>query len=296
MVLNPYPNQKPNPNKKPNVRPLEVKLMLEFNKSSAIDIDKGNSTKTHNHETIETVVKTENNETNKIGLTEPKFWSKPLIGHIAITSVLVLLITVGVIFLYSLGNYQTQKWLLPPTETVAYTETIPDAAPLEQERIGAQIQEIQARDQRHFKMMTFFYNNYYMSKLMTYGTAIVAGICLLFIIRSGWNSTHPYVINIFVVVSASAILFGNLPGLFRYEDSIVNNKQLYLNYASLKNEVSSYLVTGQDIDGNPIEMKYFINHIDKELSRLNRLPIGFERTRLLDYPTLYSSSQFDKGL
>ncbi|WP_424103301.1 hypothetical protein [Moorena producens] len=270
--------------------------MLEFNKSSAIDIDKGNSTTTNNHETIETVVKTDNQETKPIGLTEPKFWSKPLIGHIAITSVLVLLITVGVIFLYSLGNYQTQKWLLPPTETVAYTETIPDAAPLEQERIGAQIQEIQARDQRHFKMMTFFYNNYYMSKLMTYGTAIVAGICLLFIIRSGWNSTHPYVINIFVVVSASAILFGNLPGLFRYEDSIVNNKQLYLNYASLKNEVSSYFVTGQDIDGNPIEMKYFINHIDKELSRLNRLPIGFERTRLLDYPSLYSSSQFDQGL
>ncbi len=140
-------------------------------------------------------------------------------------------------------------------------------------------------------MMIFFYKHYYTSIGITSASALVAGICLFFISKVGWDKVNNSLINVFVVTSSAVIFFGDLPGTFKYKENSEASRDLYLEHISLRNEVHSYLATGGTLSDNVenpnlykrTEANLFIHYVDQKLASLNKIPLGFDTTGINDF-------------
>jgi hypothetical protein len=80
---------------------------------------------------------------------------------------------------------------------------------------------------------------------MTGVTSAVAAILLLFITASGWNNAHNYAKAIFLVAVATAGYCIAFPKIFLLDDNMTANKEHYLAYIALTDEVCSYVATGE---------------------------------------------------
>lgn len=140
-------------------------------------------------------------------------------------------------------------------------------------------------------MMIFFYKHYYTSIGITSASALVAGICLFFISKVGWERVNNSLINVFVVTSSAVIFFGDLPETFKYKENSEASRDLYLDHISLRNEVRSYLATGGKVRDDAAssdvykrtEPNLFIHYVDQKLASLNKIPLGFDTTGINDF-------------
>lgn len=124
---------------------------------------------------------------------------------------------------------------------------------------------------------------------MTSGLAIIAGICLFFISKLGWQNANNALINIFIVTTSAGLLYQQLPVIFKQEINLGANRVLYIKYTELSYELLSYLATKHVkslAPENPnqlteVEPKIFIHSIDNKLAELNQIPIEFDATRVI---------------
>jgi hypothetical protein len=212
-----------------------------------------------------------------------------LLGHFLISSGLLALIGVGYFSLNWYGAKQAKEWLGPQEDFTLVGETL-NATPTEKVRLAEQLNQIELRINRYSAMMVFFYKHYYISISLTSASALVAGICLFFISKKGWQDANNALINVFIITSGAVIFFGDLPGIFRHNDNSAASRDLYLEHISLRNQVRSYLATGATVGGDPEkpnefsrpETSRFILYVDQKLAELNQIPIGFDPTGIKD--------------
>lgn len=185
-------------------------------------------------------------------------------GHLLITSSLLVLIGASHLLHNRYAHQQAKKWLnLNSTEkltTVDIDNGKSGASATEKARLTEQLDDIQSRLDRYSTMMVFFYTHYYTSIIITSASALVAGICLFFISKVGWEKVNNSLINVFVVTSSTGIFFGDLPGTFKYKENSETSRDLYLEHISLRNEVRSYVVTGLTISDNAETLLFIKAH------------------------------------
>lgn len=223
-----------------------------------------------------------------------------LIRHVLLTSILLLITFFGAILLNAQGTIIANDWSKNlkdgPTDDLDHihlTDTSESGVEslngtvAEKERIKEQLQEIRVRANTHISVMIYFYVRYYMSIAIASASGIIAGICLFFISKVGWDNANEYVINVFLVASSMAILFGGFPVVFKQEQNVAENKLLYLQYIALENEVTSYFSTEEDLEGNRRDLKSTIHYLDKQLAKINQVAVGFDYTQIPKYQELY---------
>lgn len=213
-----------------------------------------------------------------------------LLGHLLLTSSLLMLIGIGYFSMQWSASKKANEWLGATQNFTPLSEGIKNASEDEKTRLKQQFEEIQARSHRYATIMTFFYQQYYVSISLTSASALVAGICLFFISKKGWDRVNNAVINVFIVASGSVIFFGDLPGIFRQNENSTTSRDLYIAHVSLRNKVLSYLATGATVGAEPEkpnefsrpETSRFILYVDQKLAELNQVPIGFDPTGIGD--------------
>jgi hypothetical protein len=214
-------------------------------------------------------------------------------GHVLITSSLLVLIGASNLCHNWYADQQAKDWLYS-TEEIAPSKVENkklDTSTPEKARLAEQLNDIQSRLDRYSAMMIFFYKHYYTSIGLTSASALVAGICLFFISKVGWERVNNSLINVFVVTSSAVIFFGDLPGTFKYKENSEASRDLYLEHLSLRNEVRSYLATGGTVSNNGensdvykrTEPSLFIHYVDQKLASLNKIPLGFDTTGINDF-------------
>jgi hypothetical protein len=150
-------------------------------------------------------------------------------------------------------------------------------------RLNEQLLEIKRRAKHHLDITVFFYTRYYMAITLFSILGGTAAIALIFITKSGWSGVSPYVITVFLITSGHAAFYGAFPRIFQQEKNIADNKNLYTQYVALQNELESYFLTGEDINGAWKTGHQFVHYIDQQLARLNNFAIGFDYTKTPNY-------------
>lgn len=236
----------------------------------------------------------------KVPIWGPQTLPPNFIKHGLLTGVLLLAVFFGAMFLIIQGTIIANDWStnlrngpvnnLDKSNITATSESSLESlngTDAEKERIKEQLQEIRIRANSHISVMIYFYVRYYMSIAVASTSGIIAGICLFFISKVGWDHANEYVINVFLVTSSMAILFGGFPVVFKQEQNVAENKALYLKYIALEDEVNSYFATQENLEGEQQNLKKFIHYLDKQLARINQVAIGFDYTQIPKYQELY---------
>lgn len=215
------------------------------------------------------------------------------LGHCLLAGAQLIFISGTFLVLNWVASDKAYHWLkLTEVSSLPQETNILPLESVERARLEAQFKEIQLRIERHAEVMIYFYKQYFISLSMSSGLALVAGISIFFISRDGWSKANNALINIFIVTSSAALLYNQLPGLFKQDINLEANRELYLSYTSLKDEVLSYMATG-GIAGSdptkpelfsPVDSKQFIHAIDKRLAELNQIPIEFDATQIITAP------------
>ncbi|HKR11438.1 MAG TPA: hypothetical protein VJT15_05235 [Pyrinomonadaceae bacterium] len=168
--------------------------------------------------------------------------------------------------------------------TVAPTTLTPTPSPTpnasETRRLKEQLQIIRDRGKHHGDVMAFFYVNYYVAIVLVMTAGMLVAITLFFIAQAGWTGSNSYVRAAFIVGSAYVAFYGLFPPVFQQQKNIADNRELFLRYKSLENELNSYPLTLLTLKGAPAEPRHFINHIDAELDRLGNIALGFDITKV----------------
>jgi hypothetical protein len=165
-----------------------------------------------------------------------------------------------------------------PGNPSASPNPTPDKA--ESVRLKEQLQIIRDRAKHHGNVMAFFYVNYFVSIVMVMTAGLIVAITLFFIAQVGWTGSNSYVRAAFIVGSAFVAFYGLFPPVFQQQKNITDNKDLFLHYKSLENEVNSYPITLLTLQGEPATPKQFINHVDAEMDRLGNIALGFDITKV----------------
>lgn len=211
-----------------------------------------------------------------------------LLGHIVISTSLVLGICLGYALMFWFAGTKQNEWLnitapLKPEAVNTAIANLADTKPSEKARLIDQFEQIQARIKTHADVMGFFYKQYYISLSMICGGSVIASICLFFISKKGWEQVNNTLINIFIVSSSTVILYGNISLVFKQEENIKDNQALYLSYFALRNEMLSYWATQQVSTGDAIvPAAKFIHYMDGRLQELSQIRLGFDATSITD--------------
>ena len=163
----------------------------------------------------------------------------------------------------------------PPPPTPSPTPT-----QIENTRLKAQLQIIRDRAKHHGDVMAYFYVNYFVAIVMVMTAGLLVAITLFFIAQQGWTGTNSYVRTAFVVASAYMAFYGLFSPVFQEQKNITDNKELFLAYKSLENEVDSYPITLLTLKGESKPPKEFINHIDDQLDHLGDIALGFDISKV----------------
>jgi len=211
------------------------------------------------------------------------------------------------------------------------SEISPQPTQNARDRIQCQFEELLNRTQHHGAGLSKLFGFYTSSVIMSGLTSAVAAIVLLFITSSGWNHAHNYAKAIFLVSVATSGYYVAFPKLFLLEENIAANREHFLQYIALTDEVCSYAATGQGYvlkasvtaaappntpaapqktansvgQNSPhttgsveefVRMRHadpaaFIAYMDSELRHWNTIAVGFDTSKNPDFKKL-----FDEGL
>lgn len=217
-----------------------------------------------------------------------------ILGHFLITSGLIVILSVSYLSLNLYAANKAKQWLKDPVKLTSLSTEL-KAEEAEKARLAQQLKVIEFQIHRYSEIMVFFSNHYYTALILTSASALVAAICLFFISKKGWDQSHNSIINIFIVASSAVVFFGDLPGIFKEEDNFKAYGNLYIEHIALRNEILSYMATGGTVLGkdpqNPykvsrVDVNQFIHSVDNKLAQLNKIPLGFDATRIRDSKTI----------
>ena len=180
--------------------------------------------------------------------------------------------------------YTTPKMTSTTSGASGATETVPliaiELVPL---RLNGQFHQLQQRLDHHFNQFATYYSWSFASTVMMGVLAAIAAVTLLFITLSGWGPSHQYQKTIFLVATVTATYAAAFPSIFQLDRNVEGNRDAYLSYVSLADEMCSYPWTEKTIDGAATDPLAFVNHVDTELRKLNKIVVGFDAAKTPDF-------------
>ncbi|HLL75046.1 MAG TPA: LysM peptidoglycan-binding domain-containing protein [Pyrinomonadaceae bacterium] len=173
-----------------------------------------------------------------------------------------------------------------------------DVPPVLQARLREQLKEIEARAEHHFRVFTDFYRWHFIAIGTFSLSALAAAVALFFITQDGWaNARNGKLVTVFVVTTASAVLYRSFIGVYRQAENTADNKQLYKNYVALGNEVRSFCALGGYRVGDELKTAAdFIDHVDHKLAEFNNVSVGFDATKVPTYEGLLEGMRKSPGV
>jgi hypothetical protein len=163
-----------------------------------------------------------------------------------------------------------------------------------QQRLREQYREIRGRARHHLQITAYFFSNYYRTIQMTALLGAIAAVALFFVAFKGWSSTNQYVRNLFITATVMTAYFSLYPVVFKQQDNITDNKNLYLQYVALQDSVRTFAATGESFFGAEGTAKSnepnFLHDIDQRMATLNNIAIGFDYTKV-SYKDIFSTAQ-----
>jgi hypothetical protein len=151
---------------------------------------------------------------------------------------------------------------------------------LQQVRVKDQMTTIRGRLEHHAEVIIYFMTQQFM--VITFATisAVIAAGILLLITPVGWTASKWLPRTIFLLAGVVAAGFASFPALYRQEQNILDNAALYQSYQALRNEMLSYIVTGERLSGNKAPLPEFIHYVDSCLVTLGKLAMGFDPSKI----------------
>lgn len=231
-----------------------------------------------------------------------KEWvSEPVGRHTLIVAGLFLVAVFGSHIVATEGRRESREWsktLDPNLEvTTGVQEQLTMGAKLSdgtEQRLREQYREIRGRARHHLKVMAYFFTNYYRAIQMMALLGAIAAVALFFVAFKGWTSTNQYVRNLFITATVLTAYFSLYPTVFKQQDNITDNKNLYLQYVALQARVRTFAATGESfLDGEGTTKANeadFLHDIDQRMATLNNIAIGFDYTKV-SYSDIFSSAQ-----
>jgi hypothetical protein len=131
--------------------------------------------------------------------------------------------------------------------------------------------------------MQFFYTRYYSSIAMASITGLITGALALQISNDGWQSAASWAEIVFFIVAAATIYYSAFPKVYKHTDNIAKNRDAYLDYINLENEVRSFACTGEDKTGQARSAREFLHYLDVSLEARNKLHLGFDTSQIPDF-------------
>lgn len=192
------------------------------------------------------------------------------------------------------GAFMPAQWWMPTTRW-------------ERQRLYDQYERVHGLAKRHLAVVMYYYREYFVSLTMAALSVIVAAICLALISRTGWSNaaTSPYLIALFIVMTASSILFGAIPNFFEFSKNIEANKKAFVVAATLENQIRSYVSTGKLVSGDgkvdsvaaasPIRPDEFIMRVDRQLVELFALPVEMNPDMVPDAADIVNRLQMNSS-
>lgn len=159
----------------------------------------------------------------------------------------------------------------------------PRAKATETARLSSQMLQVRARAHFHLYVMKFFYTRYYAALTLATIMGIIAALCLVHIARVGWANANSYIATTFLVAAGFAIFFKTFPVLYKQEENITANHDLYSKYVALDNELQSYVASGHFRGSDSTSTARVIANVDSTLFVLKDLPIGFDQSKIPDH-------------
>jgi hypothetical protein len=153
---------------------------------------------------------------------------------------------------------------------------------LEQTRLKDQMTLVRSRLKHHSSLMVYFYGRQFMVITIATVCAVIAAALLIVITQKGWATTPVILRAFFLLAGTGAALFASFPALYRQEQNILDNAALYQGYLALRNEMLSYLATGQRLSGKKEPLPQFIHYVDSGLVNLGKVAIGFDASKIPD--------------
>ncbi|MGF1571037.1 MAG: hypothetical protein ACFCVD_23670 [Nodosilinea sp.] len=206
------------------------------------------------------------------------------LGHLALAGTLLLGSLTLNVWMFAFAQSQEQDWLnferVEKTleESQAAVANL-QATPAERARLVDQFMLIQARTVTHAKVMGLFYKLNFIA-LGTVGlTTGIASISLFFISKVGWEQGNNALINVFIVSSGLVIFHSNMIFVFKFQENIQLNGQLYSEYTRLYNEMLSYWAIQPTSSTSPSPAEW-IMATDQQLTRLGKISLDFEASRI----------------
>jgi hypothetical protein len=205
-------------------------------------------------------------------------------GHLALAGTLLLGALAINAWMFSFASHQERDWL----NLTTVTKTLQDsrslaanvqATPAERSRMVDQFMLVQARTETHAQVMGLFYKLNFIA-LGTVGFATgTASISLFFISKAGWEQVNNALINLFIVSTGLVVFHSNLIFMFKFQDNIHLNGQLYSEYTQLYNTILTYWAIQPSAPNSPTSAE-FILVTDQRLAELGKITLDFDVTRI----------------
>lgn len=234
--------------------------------------------------------------------SQAKAWISGQVGrHTLIVAALFVVVVFGSHIVGTEGCRESREWTrtLDPNleDSAGAHEQLTIAAKLSdgtQQRLREQYREIRGRARHHLKVMAYFFANYYRAIQMMALLGAIAAVALFFVAFKGWTSTNQYVRNLFITATVLTAYFSLYPTVFKQQDNITDNKNLYLQYVALQDSVRTFAATGESFLGAEGTAKTnepdFLHDIDQRMATLNNIAIGFDYTKV-SYKDIFSTTQ-----
>lgn len=162
-------------------------------------------------------------------------------------------------------------------------KTYPDIKADIHVRLLGQYNRAYTQGLKYYYFMKFYISQYYMSISIILVFGLMAAIALAIITRQGMNDVKKIYITLFFTATAITTYFMAFPQVFQHSQNIADNKNLYLQNIAIKNEIISYFATRENVKGERLTPGSFIHYIDKQLEITNKVPIGFDATKIPNY-------------
>ncbi len=159
-------------------------------------------------------------------------------------------------------------------------------------RLREQCQDIENLIKYHQDLMIFLYERAYASMMTRIILVILAGACIFFISKKGWEQANNALINAFIVLSLTSLFLTQLRSVFQGDINLKSNRALYIAYSKLYNQLLSYSTTGSLILQEPeiilkqekpklILPSIFIYYIDTNIAKLYQVSLDWEPNQIL---------------
>lgn len=212
-------------------------------------------------------------------------------GHICLTGLLMSITAISFLGMLIFANIHQNKWInFSKVEIIRWSDLSKSKSFVmptdgQKYRLDRQLDTINELVLQHGRIMSFFYQHYYISLSIGIGGSFVALLCILFISKEGWKNTNNAIINISTTCFGIGLFFLTTSKVFQQEDNLKTSQNLYINDLHLRNSFLTVVHTNRgSIDSevkknDPLKIyDILIRDTDAKLKDLSLIRIGFDPT------------------